>query len=376
MPFSPKPMMVALICIMALLCAGPALADDPTATPPEPTLSTTPIVLTIEGTVASGTSGINITPGLPLSLHIARIPAPGGFPAEVLKRDGSLSPDNTFRFEGVGALPGDIAFITAQFEGATQGSQLIRLTNGQSSLNIPVTLYGATNDPGAVSAIRVQHILDSRPGNVLQILATYDYKNTGDRLFVSSTKTGSGQPVSVSVPLPIGARAIAFNTQPASRFAVGGNLNAPVVQDTKPVLPGQVHEIVFSYQLPYTSGAAIDQDYPYNTTSLEILIPDDINVQIGGDQFVKSANTTVNPDRVYTQYVLKVPLRAGDRLIYTLDGVAKVAPTPQPGSGSRGLFSSPVTIIAAIALLSTLVGLFMIRRTMRKRLYVPRNRRR
>ncbi len=377
MPFSSKPILVGVLFIAALLCADLALAEDPTATPsPEPTLSTTPIVLTVDGTVASGSAGVSITPGLPISLHIARIPADGGVPGEVLKRDAALSAANTFHFEIVAAMPGDIAFVTTTFEGTVQGSQLIRLINGQSSLSIPVTLYGATSDPGAVTLIRVQHILDFRPGNVLQVLATYDYKNTGDRLYLSNTRMGNGVPVSVSVPLPVGARAIAFNTQPVSRFAIGGNVNAPIVQDTKPVLPGQVHEIVFSYQLPYSSGAAIDQDYPYNTTSLEVLIPDDINVEISGDQFVKSANTTVNPSRAYTQYVLKTPVRAGDRLIYTLGGVAKVAPTPQPSSASGGLFSSPVVPIAGFAILVTALGLILIRVTLHRRVYGPNRRRR
>src|SRR5258706_365162 len=70
---------LAVLLIMARTPAQLVRAEDPTSTPPvvtpvppEPTFSTTPVVIITEGTVTSGTAGIDIPPGLPLTLHVAR----------------------------------------------------------------------------------------------------------------------------------------------------------------------------------------------------------------------------------------------------------------------------------------------------------------
>ncbi len=351
---------------VVLAGAWPVRSAEPTATPPLATLSTTPIKLTVTGTVISGSAGLGVPAGLPVTLHIAHADKPGAFPTKTSKWDMALSADNTFRFENIPALPGDLAFVTASFQGVVQGSPLIPLANDQSSLTIPVTLYAPTSDPGVITLIRVQHILDFNTPGFMQVLATYDYKNVSDRLYQSDRKTEKSQPISVEIPLPIGARAIAFSTQPLDRFALGGNLNARIVQDTSPVLPGEVHEIIFSYQVPYEGGAPIDQDYPYATTSLEVLIPDDSHVIIGGSDFTQSPNTAINPNRPYTQYVLKTPLKAGARLVYMLGGVAQMATAPSVqatgsavGAGGQRAVQLGDVLIAA-GLLFVVMGVVLV----------------
>jgi hypothetical protein len=90
--------------------------------------------------------------------------------------------------------------------------------------------------------------------------------------------------------------------------------------------------------------------------SVEILIPDDINVSIGDDKFVKSPNLTINPNRAYSQYALKSGLNAGDRLIYVLGGAAQVVtpPRPAPPVDSSGL--PPLVIVAGLATLIAAAG--------------------
>jgi hypothetical protein len=358
---------VTLTAAVVLAGVLPAASAEPTATPPSsPTLSTTPITLTVTGTVISGTAGVGLPAGLPVTLHIAHADKPGALPTKTAKWDMALGPDNTFRFENIPAWPGDLAFVTANFQGVMQGSLLIPLASGQSSLNVPVTLYALTSDSSVITLIRVQHILDFNTPGFMQVLATYDYKNVSDRLYLSDRETDKNQPISVEIPLPIGARAIAFSTQPLERFALGGNLNARIVQDTSPVLPGEVHEIIFSYQVPYEGGAPIDQDYPYSTTTLEVLIPDDSHVTIDGTDFTQSPNTAIDPNRPYTQYILKTPLKAGARLVYMLSGMAHMA-TPsrvQAAGGtatttgsSRGVQLGDLLIAAGIMLIVAGVGI-------------------
>src|SRR5258708_5135255 len=319
------PVMQAMVALFALtllllelfVTVGNAMAQ---ATP-VPTFSNVPLALTIVGNVFSGTAGLSVPSGVQLTLHVAH-PKPGAEPTESVKLDTALAADGTFKFENVNALSGDIALVTTTFQGVLQGSTPVQLANGQTKLEVGLTVYGVTTDASAITLVSVQHLLEFKPGT-LQVLATYDYQNNSDRLYVSQAKAASGLPISVQVPLPIGAGAVAFNQQTA--FTLGGDINAPIVQDTQPIVPGKIHELLFSYQVPYLVGAPIDQDYPYNTSAISILIPDDartgisnmrINANpVAADQLVTTANTAINPRRSYSQYTLKTALKAGDRLV-------------------------------------------------------------
>ncbi len=352
-----KYLAAAGLCLAACLCLScfPALADDPT---PTATPNVPPLSLTVTGSVTSGTAGITISPGLPLLLHVAHPDAAAV--TDVARHQAILGADLTFRFENIRALPDDLIFVSASYGGVQQSSSILRLSADQQAINLPLVLYAPTNDPGVLSLVRAQYIIDIKSGGLLQVLASEYYRNSGDHFFITSELTTGGQAVSVKIPLPIGAVGIAFDTP--QRFAIGGNTVAPVVQDTRPVQPGQLHEIVFSYQLPYEGGAAIDQDYPYNTESVEVLIPDDAKIGLAADSSVvsngtsraasyeNSANTVINPQRPYTQYTFKAPMKAGDRLIYTLEGGA--SGTPVGGqSSSRSTVSVGVGAFLVLVLL-------------------------
>jgi hypothetical protein len=338
-----------------------------------PTLSGIPAQLTVTGRVTSGTAGFAIPAGLRITLHVAHpmeaTLAGAALPIEASTREGTLSTENAFRFEGVSARPGDSIFVTADYQGALQGSPVVQLGGEKAALDLTVVLYAPTSDSAGVSLIRVQHILEPKPGNVLQVLSSYYFKNVGDRFYLSGEKTARGTPISVSIPLPIGARGIAFNPSPLPRFAVGytkGNSNAPVVQDTKAVLPGQIHEVVFSYQLPFNNAALIDQDYPYFTESVEILVPSDVKARIAdAERFSTAINTTMNPQRPFLQYGLTAPLKAGERLAFTLEsGIPPTpsSPVPQQSGSDLGTGMGATLALAGVLLLLLFGGIVLARR--------------
>src|SRR5205814_1521074 len=123
--------------------------------------------------------------------------------------------------------------------------------------------------------------------------------------------------------------------------------------------------------MSYTSGTPIDQDYPYNTSSLQVLIPDDANVSISGvkintnkpddSQMELSTNTSINPKRSYTAYSLKTPLRVGDRLVYFL-GQGQ-ALTAVPSSANRSQDSpGELAVIGVFIVLVIITGVFVYQR--------------
>src|SRR5258708_37260262 len=75
---------------------GAVLADSPTATPlQEPTNSTIPVTFNVTGKVASGTAGVIVPQGIPITLHAAH-PAPkNGSPQDYLYLDTVTATHNT-----------------------------------------------------------------------------------------------------------------------------------------------------------------------------------------------------------------------------------------------------------------------------------------
>jgi hypothetical protein len=329
---SPVALIVAVLIGLVLVAPDRLTAQTATPTvPAAPTLSLTPLTLTVTGQLTLGTPGLSLPEALPLTLNVLTSDAAGR--VDVKTHNAVAAPDRTFRFDAITTRPGASLFVTTRYAGVTQGSPVAQVQNAQATLDLPVTLYAATTEAATVTLVRAQYILDFKAGNSLQVLATFYYSNTSDRLFITEALTAQSKPISVSIPLPIGAQAIAFTNTAGTRYAIGGTDFAPIIHDTSPVIPGQPHEIIVSYNVPYNKGAPIDQDYPFATQMLEVLIPDDALVKLTGD-FDANPNISINPQRPYTQYNLKQPIAAGGRLIYTLEGVPPNQAT-RPGATAR-----------------------------------------
>lgn len=337
-----------LLCVTALPPSNVNAQETPTAT----------AIFSVSGTVSSGTAGTTLPADLTLTLNLVTPDSSGAL--NVQTQTTPIASDSTYRFENVTAAVGSSVFVTVSYLGATQGSLIAQLQTGQTNLDLPITLYAPTNDPAVVTLLRAQYILDFLPGNLMQVLATYYYSVSGDRFFISPDRNPQGQPLSVQIPLPIGAQSVAFTNNVNNRYGVGGDAIAPIILDSRPILPQQSHEIVFSYQLPYDKGAPIDQDYPFATQMIEVLIPDDAGVKLTGD-FNANPNLTINAQRPYTQYNLKAPLAAGSRLIYTLDGIPPIQVATPIRAGTRvipetnfvPLILALIVLIVVIALIAT-----------------------
>lgn len=342
------------VVILSALIAHPSAAQTGT---PAPTFSTTPLTIIVKGTVTMGTAGETLPAPVAVTLHVLKPTGNGQF--EVTTTDAQADAASAFRFEGVTVQPGSKVFVTVPYATIPQGSAIVDVQNDIASIDLPVTLYAQSTSSDMITLERAQYILEFERGDFMQVLATLTFKNAGDRFFLSADKDGAGNPISLRVPLPIGARAIAFDPGLSARLTVGGSAVAPVITDMRPVLPGQQHEIVVSYQLPYRKGADIDQDYLYRTALVEILVPKDAGVALTGD-FAVADNTIINPQRAYVQYSLKTPLASGQRLLFTLEGIPPVqAATPQPASTTRtvsGLDLPSIVLIAGVVILIGLAG--------------------
>jgi hypothetical protein len=308
-----------------------------------------------------------------MTLHILRATLNSGT-TEPVTQSLSLTADNAsapLHFAPISVLVGDICVLTATYQGITQGSVPHTIQAGETALDLPVTLYDKTTDVASIKITETTQTLHFAPGNLIAVLETVDWTTTGDRFYLSDTKTATGDPISVQLILPVGVRAVAFSTQPVRRFAISGDLNMPSIQDTVPVIPGVSHRVVFSYQVPYTKGAYIDRDYPYAVDKLTILVPNDANVTVagsGGSAFSAQPNLTLDAQRPYTEYTLITPLKAKGRLVYTLSGAPQVVvdsgQVPQSASGPG---FGVLLAIGGILVILAIITLWFIRLTLLRR---------
>jgi hypothetical protein len=363
---------VPLFVICCLIVIGAALSvRGPSAhaqggTLP-PTVSAAPIQgpFTIHGPVYMGTATVQVTEDLVYLLSVFR-----GDPAkvaqgatdsvtEVYTANTHIDARGEYSFPGVPLRPNDLYVVTTTYSGITQGTAPITFDGRAIPPPLPITLYAGTSDPSKLVIAQAQQLLSFPAVGVMQITESIVLLNQGDRFVLSDTRAPDGRRVSVSFPLPIGARGITFTTRPTDRFLVAGNANMPVVQDTRAVLPGKAQDIIYSYQIPYTLGAPIDRDFLYPVNNFKVTLPADAQIVARGQSFVWSRIDAIDTGRALDAYVLDpVPLKDGKRLIYALDGAAQNRELVPAANNSAALFA---IVVAVIVLFGIVLGVLWFR---------------
>ncbi len=305
-----------------------------------------------------GTANVEVTEPLVYKLSVFRgdpkkVAGSSDAIIEAYTADTKIDSTGRYSFANVPIQPNDLYVVTTQYAGITQGSLPLTWDGKAPPAELPITLYARTNNPEKILIAQNQQALSFVSPGVMRILETVTLVNQGDRFYQTDQKAPDNSFISAVIPLPIGARAIAFNTLPTTRFFIGGDPNAPIVQDTKAIMPGQPQDIIFSYQIPYTQGAPIDRDYQYPIGQLRITLPVDAGIVAKGLSFQVSRTIAQDTNRDLAVFTIDKPvLKNGKRLIYTLEGEAKNREVAPVISG----FSPALAIIAVVVVLFIVIG--------------------
>lgn len=312
---------------------------------------------TLGGPVYMGTANVEVTEPLVYKLSVFR-----GDPAksstdsvvEAYTAETKIDGQGRYGFLNVPLQPNDLYVVTTEYAGITQGSIPVTWDGKVAPPELPITLYAGTTNPEKILIAQTQQALSFVSPGVMRVLETVTLLNQGDRFYLSDKKAPDGGFISASIPLPVGARALAFNTRPTTRFFIAGDPNTPIVQDTKAILPGQLQDIIFSYQIPYSQGAPIDRDYLYPIAQLRITLPADAGIVAGGLSFQISRTVAQDTGRDLAVFTIDKPgLKNGKRLIYTLDGAAKNREVAPVLNG----FSPALAVIAVVVIGLIVVGI-------------------
>jgi hypothetical protein len=345
-----------VLCLCALFALGLRSAHNVPLRAAQATATSPLARITINGRIVAGTDGLQLPIGAPVTLHVLRAAAPDLPPTPIQQIQALLSAEGTFRFENLAFQPDDLVFASVRHSGAQQASVIVKLEAPLRDFELPITLYARTDDARVVQILRAQHTFEFPSESVAQILSAYVLRVQGDKFFMTDQRAPNGRAISARFPLPIGAAALAFDPSLGESLSSGGSAIAPEVLLTRPLFPEQTYEVIFSYQLPLSGSATLDQDYLYRTEQVEIRLPQDAAATLSSEKhsFRQRLETAQGTGRAYRVYQLDQPLQAAERLIFTLS--RPLPPTPQPSR--RASAPEDTTWFAVLVLSLTLLGAF------------------
>jgi len=368
----------------ASMMGGAAEAETGDATPAVlPTLDQE-ATLTVRGRLVQGTAGGEAIPaGLPMQLYALDV---HGNLAGVYQ--GESGEGGAFTFENVARAVGNIYLVQVTYDGIAQGAQVPAISGDEETVTQDITVYERTTDTSTIAITWVQMLINYAPIEQfgLEVWLRLELANTGDRIVTLDETAGPNDwYVSVAIELPPAAFGIQpMQTEGSQRYDVEVVDGVPVVRDTWPLRPGQVHTVTVAYYLPYENGAVIDQAFGYPVVDGAVLLPNDTvtlsseqideagawryRVSAGGVRVTELApDEKIDPDKDFTlvkEHLLTKPLAGDERLVFELVGrptrTISVMST-SPSSDDGGTDAVPLILAAAGLLIIGVAGVLWLR---------------
>lgn len=271
----------------------------------EPILEAEPQVGTlgvVHGTIRNASeSGV-----VPMDLEITLHGLDGQ--QEVIAETTLVGHDSEYLFEDLEIVPGRLFFVTFLYKGVAYQSTMAHLTQSETMLELPVTIYETTNDANQVSVDRLHLLFEFPNQGVIRVVEMWVLSNRSDRMLVSQ----DGGAV-VQISLPLGATDLRFEQGAEDSFSLTEHGFAYI----SPLMPGMdVEQLNFSFDMPYEGQLAFRQVVSYPVEAVVVLLPEDgVKVQGDGLQDQSDLSTVEGMDG----YTIG-PLSAGDILALNLSG--------------------------------------------------------
>ena len=128
-----------------------------------------------------------------------------------------------------------------------------------------IAVYDLTHDASVVSVSRIDMLIEAvRLGDLgrgLRVSQRLRYRNRSDRIYTSGRGLGDGREASLLIQIPSDAQVMRGDAN--GRYLVIEDLEqAPdSIIDTQPVFPGDVHDVLVEYFLPYVDGLTLEQPF-------------------------------------------------------------------------------------------------------------------
>ena len=175
----------------------------------------------------------------------------------------TLDADNRFVFADVPLTNEFNYMVSFVYDERVFSRRLLAGHPSDDAYDQTITLYDQTSDPFVITVasidIFVSPVKLDDLGSGLLITQIITYRNGSDRLYTSGRGFDDGREASLLLQFPAGARVMSGDEN--GRFVLIEDLEAvpDSLIDTLPVLPGDDHEIIVEYFLPYVDAVYFEQ---------------------------------------------------------------------------------------------------------------------
>ncbi|MCY3832600.1 MAG: cytochrome c [Chloroflexi bacterium] len=237
----------------------------------------------IAGRVAHGTAGGLVPADTILQLQYGN-PELGFNLAET-----TLDADLSFVFEDIPMTEALRYVVSVVYQGRLFSRQL---PAGRAE-DLTITLYDVTDNPAVLSVSRIDLFVDAIEladlGKGLYISQIIGFQNKSDRIFTSGRGFDDGREAVLLMQFPLGS-GVMSGTENGRYVVIEDMENIPdSIIDTLPVPPGDSHQVILEYFLPYDGVAQIEQPFNYR-------IDADLSVTLAKGLAVESDLTQLEED--------------------------------------------------------------------------------
>ena len=263
----------------------------------------------------------------------------------------TVDADGRFQFEDIPLAAEMVYAVGALYDGRLFSR---RFSPGQDDEQT-ITIYDVTNDPLVVSVARIDLFIEpltlEELGAGLYISQILTYRNSSDRIYTSGRGFDDGREAALLIQFPEGAKLLSSDAQ--GRYVLIEDLEQlpDSVIDTLPVMPGELHDVILEYWLPYAGAAQFEQKY-------NNLIDAAVTVTLSNDLRVASdwlqQNDASGADDGIREYSGDLQMEREPQISFGISGL------PFATSSDDGMVvtseSLPALLLGIIALAGALLG--------------------
>ncbi len=284
---------------------------------------------------------------------------------EVLTETTTVQSDGQYSFELSDIAPDLVYMTSVEYDDLSYNGSPDRLSRNDPQLDMPITVFAKTADPGVVSVEQVHMVLEFAEDRVM-VSEIYIISNNDTAVFTGeSGDTGDGV---FKLVLPSGAENVSFQR---SFGSVSNFLPArEVIQtdngwaDTVPLRPGKgAMNLLATYEIPFEDGVTIAHPLFYETANATILMPE-VGVSVVEGDWINQGTQQMGAAGTFLSYA-RSGLAAGEALSFELDGRINRRDTGAASVGGsntlQGDSTTGMIIGAAVFLLVGVGAIFTVR---------------
>ncbi|MBT3187869.1 MAG: c-type cytochrome [Anaerolineae bacterium] len=297
---------------------------------------------TITGTVINGSTGGELPEGLIILLEAYdHDQVSGGF-NQVFTLETALDADGSYLFKDVESPEGRAFLANIIKDDITYSSQPNFVTEGSTTLDLPIVYYETSTDASKLSIERL-HIFFEPPNAELGIMQMVEVFVISNPTVFAIAPAEEGKAV-IELDLPEGATNIQFED---GVFGERYTQTKDGFGDTAAILPGAgIHEIIVFFEMPYKRSLDFTQTINYSIDSAIVMSPQGLKIK---SDFLQESGEREAQGLIYNTFSSQ-PLPIGATFEMEISGKVSSSATGADPSAEQNM------IYGALALGIVLIG--------------------